>query len=378
MSLRQDLTALETPCLLLDKDRLSSNLARFQAIADAHQVTLRPHLKTLKSVEAAKLAVGPNGPITVSTLAEAEAFAAAGYRDILYGVAVAPNKLARVHRIQQDHGARLLLVTDSTVLAEAAGVFAKANGADFHFLLEVDCGDERGGLPADSPHLCAVAEAIRTGGCAVAGILSHAGHSYGAAERSAVEVIAEEERRSAVHAAERLRAAGHDAAIVSIGSTPTVAYAKDLTGVTEVRAGVYMPFDLDQMSRGLCMADDLALSVLATVIGHNREAGRILIDAGGLALSKDISAQAFMANAGYGLVVDAETMAPLGGMAVNAASQEHGKIDVPDVAWFERLPVGAQVRILPNHACFTAAAYPEYHLLEAGALAGRWGRVNGW
>ena len=175
-----------------------------------------------------------------------------------------------------------------------------------------------------------------------------------------------------------LKAASHNAKIVSIGSTPTVAYARDLTGVTEVRAGVYMPFDLDQMSRGLCSHDDLALSVLTTVIGHNREAMRILVDAGGLALSKDISAQAFMPGAGYGLVADAETLAPLDGLAVNAASQEHGKIDVADAAWFEKLPVGAQVRVLPNHACFTAAAYPGYQLLEDGALGGRWGRVNGW
>jgi D-serine deaminase-like pyridoxal phosphate-dependent protein len=378
MSLRNDLAALETPCLLLDTDRLQSNLTRFQAIADSHNVTLRPHLKTLKSVEAARMAVGPNGPITVSTLAEAEAFAAAGYRDILYGVGMAPNKLARVDRIQRDTDAKLLLVTDSTVLAEAAGAYAKANGADFHFLLEIDCGDKRGGLPANSPHLLAVADALAKGGATVAGVLSHAGHSYGAAERTAVEAIAEEERASAVLSAERLRAAGHPAPIVSIGSTPTVAYAKDLTGVTEVRAGVYMPFDLDQMSRGLCKPDDLALSVLATVIGHNREAMRILVDAGGLALSKDISAQAFMPDAGYGLVADAETLAPLHGLAVNAASQEHGKIDVTDAGWFERLPVGAQVRILPNHACFTAAAYPGYQLLEAGKLNGQWSRINGW
>jgi D-serine deaminase-like pyridoxal phosphate-dependent protein len=378
MSLRTDLAQLETPCLLLDTGRLARNLKRFQDIADNHKVTLRPHLKTLKSVEAARMAVGANGPITVSTLAEAEAFAAAGYRDILYGVAMAPNKLSRAHRIQQDTGARLLMVTDSKVLAEAAGTFAKANGADFHFLLEVDCGDKRGGLPANSPHLLTVAEAVAKAGSTVAGVLSHAGHSYEAAERSAVEVIAEEERASAVLAAKRLKAASHNAKIVSIGSTPTVAYARDLTGVTEVRAGVYMPFDLDQMSRGLCSHDDLALSVLTTVIGHNREAMRILVDAGGLALSKDISAQAFMPGAGYGLVADAETLAPLDGLAVNAASQEHGKIDVADAAWFEKLPVGAQVRVLPNHACFTAAAYPGYQLLEDGALGGRWGRVNGW
>ncbi len=114
------------------------------------------------------------------------------------------------------------------------------------------------------------------------------------------------------------------------------------------------------------------------MIGHNREAGRILVDAGGLALSKDVSAHAFLPRAGYGVVADAATGAPLEGLAIDAVSQEHGKIDVPDATWFDRLPVGAQVRVLPNHACFTAAAYPGYRLIEQGALGGQWTRVNGW
>lgn len=372
MSLKQTLAALETPCLLLDMERLRRNIDRFNAIAAGHRVTLRPHLKTLKCVEAARLTVGDGGAITVSTLAEAEHFARAGFKDILYAVGMAPAKLARADRIRQELGADLLLLTDSTTLAAAAA------GKDLNFLIEIDCGDKRGGLPADSPHLLAVADAIAEGGNRVAGVLTHAGHSYATDVRAEVVAIAAIERDTAVHAAKRLRAAGHAAGIVSIGSTPTVAFAEDLDGVTELRAGVYMPFDLDQMARGVCAPDDLALTVLTTVIGHNREAGRILVDAGGLALSKDVSAHGFLPRAGFGLVVDVETAAPMGGLAIDAVSQEHGKIDVADPGWFARLPVGAQVRVLPNHACFTAAAYPGYRLLEGGALAGTWTRVNGW
>lgn len=372
MSLADDLALLETPCLLLDLDRLKANIDRFNGIAAAGGVTLRPHLKTLKCVEAARMTVGDDGPITVSTLAEAEHFAAAGFKDILYAVGMAPAKLARARHIREAHGADLLLLTDSTRLAQAAA------GMDLDFLIEIDCGDARGGVPADSPHLLAVAEAIAAGGNRVAGVLTHAGHSYGTDVIDEVVDIAEEERQAAVVAAETLRAAGHAAPVVSIGSTPTVAFARDFSGVTEARAGVYMPFDLDQMSRGVCAASDLALSVLTTVIGHNREAGRILVDAGGLALSKDVSAHAFLPRAGYGVVADVMTAAPLEGLAINAVSQEHGKIDVADATWFERLPVGAQLRVLPNHACFTAAAYPGYRLLQDGALAGAWTRVNGW
>lgn len=372
MTLTQDLSNLETPCLLLDIDRMKRNIQRFNDIAAGHGVTLRPHLKTLKSVEAARLTVGDDGPITVSTLAEAEHFAKAGYRDILYAVGMAPAKLGRVGRIQEETGARILLLTDSATLAEAAA------GHGFAFLIEVDCGDKRGGLPADSDHLMTVAKALADGGSEIAGILTHAGHSYGTDDIEKIAAIAEDERAAAVMAAERLRAAGHAAPIVSVGSTPTAAFAKNLAGVTELRAGVYMPFDLDQMSRGVCRLEDLALSVLGTVIGHNREAGRILIDAGGLALSKDISAHGFMPRAGYGLVANAGDGALIPGLAVSAVSQEHGKIQVADPAWFDRLPVGAQVRVLPNHACFTAAAYPGYRLLEGGALKGSWTRVNGW
>jgi D-serine deaminase-like pyridoxal phosphate-dependent protein len=373
MSLTQDLEALETPCLLLDLERLRHNIGRFNTIAAKHNVVLRPHLKTLKCVEAARMAVGDDGPITVSTLAEAEHFAKAGYRDILYAVGMAPAKLKRARRIREEYGAKLLLVTDSVRLAEAAA------GCDLDFLIEIDCGDQRGGLPADSPHLLAVGRAIRAGGNRVAGVMSHAGHSYGTDVVAEIQAIAAEERNTAVHAAKRLGADGHGVEIVSIGSTPTVAYAEDLTGVTEVRAGVYMPFDLDQLSRGVCQPDDLALTVLTTVIGHNRKAGRILVDAGGLAISKDISAHGFLPNAAYGLVVDAATAAPLEGLAINAVSQEHGKIDVSNPEWYDRLTVGTQVRILPNHACFTAAAYPGYRLLENGQLKEEeWTRVNGW
>lgn len=372
MSLRGELAELETPCLLLDKARLKRNLDRFADISRRHGVTLRPHLKTLKSIEAAKLAVGDDGPITVSTLAEAEHFARAGFRDVLYAVGMAPAKLKRARRIRDDLGARLLLLTDSTKLAEAAA------GGGLEFLIEVDCGDKRGGVPAASDHLLAVAKAVAASGNTVAGVLTHAGHSYGTDDKAAVAAIAEEERAAAVLAAERLRGAGHKVGIVSIGSTPTVAFAESLEGVTEVRAGVYMPFDLDQMSRGVCALEELALTVLTTVIGHNREAMRILVDAGGLALSKDVSAHAFLPRAGFGVVADVETAAPLEGLAIDAVSQEHGKIDVTDASWFDRLPVGAQVRVLPNHACFTAAAYPGYRLLDDGALGEAWTRVNGW
>ncbi len=374
------LESLETPCLLLDRAVMERNARRFLDIAKRHGVTLRPHLKTAKSIEVARRVTDSEAgaPITVSTLAEAEYFAGAGFKDILYAVGLAPNKLARAVRVMLEYGTGLKLVTDNVTLAEAAAAYAEGEGVDLEFLIEIDSGDRRAGLPPDSEELLAVAQVLGT--CpriTLRGVMTHAGQSYGTKDPAEIAMIAEEERAAVVRAAERLRAAGHAVDMVSLGSTPTLAFARDLTGVTEVRSGVHVFFDLDQLGRGVCKPEDLALSVLACVIGHNRAAGTVLIDAGGLALSKDLGANTFLPDAGYGYVCDADGKR-LDGLSVVGVSQEHGRIPLPDPSWYDRLPIGALLRILPNHACFTAAAYPAYQVLEDGEPKTVWTRVNGW
>ncbi len=374
------LESLETPCLLLDRAVMEANARRFLDIAKRHGVTLRPHLKTAKSIESARRVTDPEAgaPITVSTLAEAEYFAGAGFKDILYAVGLSPNKLGRAVRVMLEYGTGLKLVTDNLTMTEAAAAFAEGEQVDLEFLIEIDSGDRRAGLLPESAELLTVAQVLGT--CpriTLRGVMTHAGQSYGTKDPAEIEKIAEEERAAVVRASQRLRAAGHAVDIVSLGSTPTVAFAKDLTGVTEVRCGVHVFFDLDQLGRGVCRPDDLALSVLASVIGHNRAAGTILIDAGGLALSKDLGANTFLPDAGFGYVCDADGKR-LEGLSVVGVSQEHGRIAVPDPSWYDRLPVGSLLRVLPNHACFTAAAYPAYQVLEDGEPKTVWTRVNGW
>ncbi len=371
----------DTPCLLLDRARLGANARRFLDIANRHGVTLRPHLKTCKSVDVARVLTGgrDDAPVTVSTLAEAEYFAAAGFTDILYAVGMAPGKFERVARLTKDTGARVTLLTDNLVVADAARHFAARLGVAFEFLVEVDCGDGRGGVMPDSELLVQVARRLHEGdGTAVRGVMTHAGQSYDTNDPVTVARIADRERDAAVGAANRLREAGFDVDVVSVGSTPTVAFAESLAGVTEARCGVHAFFDLDQFGRGVCRWDDLALSVLATVIGHNRASGIVLVDAGGLALSKDTSARHFLPDAGYGYVCHAETMQRVGPLSVTAVNQEHGKIAVDDACRYDEMPVGSQVRIVPNHACFTAAAYPGYHVIDNGAPCAYWSRHNGW
>ena len=370
---------LETPRLLLDAERFERNCERIRARCEVLGVTLRPHLKTAKSSEIARRALGGlKGPITVSTLKEAEYFASQGYRDILYATAIAPQKLDHAARIQREHSCDLLLVTDSLALVSKAAAFAQ-QGTVLSFLIEIDCGEHRSGLPADDPSVVELARAIASSPrLTLRGVMAHAGHSYGTSDGAEVACIAAAERDAAVTAARAIRAAGYACDIVSIGSTPTLLHADHLEGVTEARAGIYMFWDLAQFSRAMCGIEDIAVSVLATVIGHNRQGSSLIIDAGALALSKDIGAGKFLKDAGYGYVCDAQTLARLGSLSVDGVHQEHGTIQVSNDVWFDRLPVGSQVRILPNHACLTCAAYDEYDVIRDGAIIDRWSRIHGW
>jgi D-serine deaminase-like pyridoxal phosphate-dependent protein len=154
-------------------------------------------------------------------------------------------------------------------------------------LIEIDCDGHRGGLLPDDRMLATIADILRAGGVTLRGVLTHAGESYGCRNGEGIPEAAEQERAAAVAAARLLREAGHPCPVVSVGSTPTAHFATNLDGVTEVRAGVFMFFDLVMHGIGVCSLDDIALSVVATVIGHRPEKGWILIDGGWMAMSRD-------------------------------------------------------------------------------------------
>jgi len=363
-----DFSALETPALILDVARLNANAARMLDHCATKNVTLRPHVKTPKSIEAAKIATGGRmSTITVSTLAEAEFFAAAGFSDILHAAGITPNKFAHVARIATETGQHVTLTLDSIEMARAVAQSPLTNPV----VVEIDCGEARGGIAADDPEVILIAGIL---GNQFAGIMSHAGHSYATDDVAVMKQTALAEVGAAVRAAQRVRAAGIAVEIVSIGSTPTVLHGDDFTGLTEVRAGIYLLWDLAQYGRNVCALEDIALSVLATVIGHNRGAGVLTLDAGALAMSKDIGANRFLPDAKFGWLCDVNTMAPLG-LAIDAVHQEHGTVRVSDSAVYDRLPIGSMVRVLPNHACLTAAGgYGKFHTTD-GAV---WHRLDGW
>lgn len=377
---------LATPALLLDRTRLERNTSAMRERAAEAGVLLRPHMKTAKSARVAELATDPSfRGITVSTLAEAEYFARHGFTDITYAVCITPGKLERAaHIARAGQGVRLTLITDNPRLIRELDRRALALGARFPVLIEIDCGEHRTGLCCESDELMALASALgKAHALELAGVLTHGGHSYACTDTAGIIAVAEQERAAVVRAAERLRAAGHPCDTVSAGSTPTAIRARDLSGLTEIRPGVYMFFDLAQYALGVCDWRDIAISVLATVIGHQPAHGRLIIDAGGLALSKDQSAAARLPATGYGWILDAAGDERIGDLHVAIADQEHGYVEGTDIP-YDRLPVGSQVRVLPNHACMTAAAYDRYFVVRGGEGPDReqvvdaWGRITGW
>jgi D-serine deaminase-like pyridoxal phosphate-dependent protein len=374
---------LETPALILDLAVLERNCAAMAERAKRHGVRLRPHIKTAKSAEVAAIATrGQFRGLTVSTVAEAAYFAAHQFRDLTYGVGIAPHKIPALAAIQRKHDATINLILDNVATATAASVVAEKEHSAFSVFVEIDTGGRRGGVDPDDPQLLTVAETVAESKyLKLAGVLSHAGHSYHAHSPDEIRRTAEQERWGVVRATQRMVAAGLPCETVSVGSTPTMVYAERLDGVTEIRPGVYTFFDLDQVGLGVCTEDDIAVSVVATVIGHNRRCNRILIDAGALALSKDLSASEFTKNVGYGLIRPVRgTASPASQLYVAEVHQEHGLIAAVDgdLPW-DDLPIGAKVRVLPNHACLTVAPFDRYHVDRGDGLAGlEWEKIRGW
>ena len=368
---------LPTPALILDRTRLERNAARMRDKVRQLGVTLRPHVKTSKSIDVLRvLSGGADVPITVSTLAEARYFFAHGVTDILYAVGIAPVKLPEVAELIRS-GCKLRIILDTPEAAEAVRAFVQAEGVAIEALIEIDSDGHRAGVAPGDPLLVDIGRRL---GAGLAGVMTHAGASYDCRTRAEFEAMAEQERALTVEAAKRLRAAGLACPIASVGSTPSLHYARSLDGITEARAGVYAFGDLVQAELGTCGQDDIAIGVLASVIGHNRPHGRVLIDAGFLALSRDRGTADLPVDWGYGAVRDPATDELIEDITVSSTNQEHGivtsrsgEID------FDRLPIGSRVKILPNHACATAAAYERYFVTEGGdRIVDVWERVNGW
>jgi len=365
---------LRTPCLVLDRGILKRNLERMSSAIYCHGVSLRPHLKTAKSAAVAEMAVaGEAGGITVSTLAEAEYFAERGFLDITIAAGTTPQKLERVEALA-NRGVRLNVITDDRDTASAIA----AQRAHYKAFIEIDSGEARGGVDPFGEDLLEIGRAL---GDKLKGVLTHAGHSYDCRTVDGIQRVAEQERNAVVTAARRLRDAGLVCEVVSVGSTPTMSHVERMDGVTEARPGVYMFGDLFQAAIQSCTRDDIAVTVLASVIGRRPSHNQILLDAGALALSKDRSTASTDQDAGFGLVLDIDAKPAFGECIIEHAYQEHGAAvgEKNRPLPFDSLAVGTKVRVAPNHSCLTAAAHDRYYVVDGSReVVAQWDRINGW
>jgi len=376
----KNLQQVETPCLVLERGKLERNIARMRDHLAKLKVGLRPHVKTAKSYDVARLALaGQPGGITVSTLKEAEQFFAHGITDILYAVGITPNKLDHVAALKR-RGADITIILDNVESARIVAARGVALGIKFPALIEIDSDGHRSGVKPDDAVLLDIGRILEGGGTQLRGIMTHAGDSYNCDTVEKIRAMAVRERDAVVRCAARLRAAGLPCPIVSVGSTPTATYSEDLTGVTEVRAGVYMFFDLVMAGLNVCKVDDIAVSVLTTVIGHQPDKGWIITDAGWMAMSRDRGTAAQKIDQCYGVVCDLAG-APLDDLLVVSTNQEHGIVGRRGGGTLDaaRYPVGTLLRVLPNHACATAAQHDRYHVVAGDAqVTAVWPRFSGW
>ncbi len=371
---------LATPALLLDEARLDRNIARMDARMKSLGVRLRPHIKTAKSAEVYARALDGAVGVTVSTLAEADYAFERGVSDILYAVGVAPGKIERAAALRAS-GADLILTVDSLDGARAVAAKGEAANDKIPVVIEIDSDDHRAGVKPLSGAARGIAGFLaQSKGAHFRGLMTHAGGSYECRSVEAIRAVAEKERRAVVDTAAMLKADGIACDIVSVGSTPTATFGETFDGVSEVRVGVYMFQDLVMAGLGVCAVDDIAISVLTSVIGFQADKNWLITDGGWMALSRDRGAAAFPVDYGYGLVCD-ERGAPLDDLIVAACNQEHGIVARRGGGALDpsRFPIGRLLRILPNHACATASQFEAYDVVGAdGAIKARYPRLRGW
>lgn len=368
-----NLEELKTPAFLIDLPRLKANVQMMKDRARNQSVSLRPHVKTHKTAEIARMQTAEDAPgITVSTLAEARFYQKAGFKDITYAFPITANKLTEAADLSAKLEAFNILLDQPQTMLEVEA-YGREHGIKFNAFLKVDCGYHRAGVDPSKPESVQLARQLSESDfIEFKGILTHAGHSYHSHNPAEVIEVAEQERDVMVQFAERLQKNGIICKTVSIGSTPTAVHSPDWLGVDEIRPGNYAFFDKFQADIGSCRTEDVAVTVLTTVVAHYPDHNQMLIDAGALALSKDLGADHLGNDIVYGAISNHPDL------KLFSISQEHGLITSDDPIAFPKLSVGSLLQIIPNHSCLTAALFPEYHVIENNRVIDRWVPMRGW
>lgn len=351
---------METPVLLVDLTRLEANIQRFAEMAAQAGVKLRPHVKTHKTLEIARmqLAAGAAG-ITCAKLSEAEVYAEHGFDDIFVAYPVIGREKARRAALLARR-CRLLVGVESALGVQQLSEAASAAGVTLAVRLELDSGLKRTGVaPKAAEELCHLI--LAAPGLHLEGIFTFRGASFPGAPTKDSEELGRLEGEWMVSEAERLRSAGIPLESVSVGSTPTSASAARVPGVTEVRPGTYVFFDRMTTHAGTSVRDEIALTILATVVSRP-ERDIAVIDAG----SKTFCGDIVPANAGlkgYGETADGQKG------IVERMNEEHGIVRL--APGFEPA-IGDKLAFFPNHVCTSVNLSDEIVVVQQGVVKEQW------
>jgi len=336
-----DLDDLDTPSLVIDLDALERNIGEMAAVARGAGVRLRPHTKTHKSSEIARMQVdaGATG-ITVAKLGEAEVMADAGLDDLLIAFPlVGARKLERLGELLERAQVRVSL--DAVEVAEGVGHVGKELGRDVPVLVEVDTGLHRMGRDAGDPSARLALDIAGVPGVEVVGLLTHAGHAYRAGDPDELRTIATQEAMDTLDTAERCEREGLPIREISVGSTPTARVVATIDGVTEIRPGTYVFNDVQQMRLGIATEETCAARVLATVVARPT-AERFLIDGG---------TKSFSSDGGDGPPFPGRgVVAGRPDLLLDFMNEEHG---VGHLVGDAELRIGERLEVIPLHVCST-------------------------
>lgn len=366
---------LDTPAFVIDLDVLERNIRQMADHARQFGVALRPHAKTHKSVEVARmqLQAGAVG-LTLAKIGEVEALldaaAATGdplpLTDVLLAFPIVGRpKLGRLFDLAQRLTVTVAL--DSADAASQLGAAAVEHGAQLGILIEVDTGGRRCGTLPGAPTLELARHIHRTPGLSLRGIMTHEGHAY-AATPATLREVSQEAGRMMVELAQSLRADGHDVPVVSVGSTPSARHIAEVPGVNEVRPGTYVFQDFNQVRLGVASVDDCAGTVQATVIARPAP-DRAVVDAGTKAVAADrgmIGGTVPLQQDVYGGVKGNP------GWAFMRASEEHGVLLRQDDGHADDLRVGDRVELIPNHICPAVNLFDRLHVQRGGEVLDTW------
>ena len=340
-----------------------------QGLAAAHGIRLRPHAKTHKSVEFARRQVaGGAAGICCAKLGEAKVFAEAGIEDIRLPYPLNPANAERV--VDLLDRSTLSFIVDHEAVARGWSEAMTGAGREVDVLVKVNVGFHRCGIdPAHPDAADFVARIAALPGLRFRGLLSHAGHGYGADSDDALRRIASDEAEILLSLADRVRALGVEVPEISVGATPTARFSAGQRGLTELRPGNFIYFDRTQVGLGAAAWDDCALTVLARVV-TKPAADRIILDSGSKTLTNDL-ARGFSPAPGYGTVLEAidGEQRPDPTLLVERLSEEHANVRV--TSGRHTLEPGDLVRIVPNHSCVVSNLVDAAWLVDGSAVVER-------